>query len=177
MAREVRVGTLEQPKENIHLRLVEGVGLDITPISSFEMLVFQESAQRLIDDLRTGVDACMDAGIVLKESFDINNQAHVNALYREALTKEMAAAKIVSWTGFKDMAGNDLPLTPDNARRVMDIYIIANAFFDKVTQAHVEMTFAKKECGAGSDGLPDPAPITAGDAVFTKPPVPVESAA
>ncbi|MBI1366880.1 MAG: hypothetical protein GC153_13105 [Alphaproteobacteria bacterium] len=141
----MKIKDLSPSKGHQEIDIGPGVGFIIRPVLHFDLLVAQAQAQQVIDDLKSGIETCRAAGIMLGDDFDVDNPHHVSALYKDVMTKELAVNHITGFYGVVDDAtGEPVQPTPEIIRGMMDRPFLAQVFTQGAMQYRTEVESAKK---------------------------------
>lgn len=152
--------------EPYSFEILPGILIEVRPITSFDMFLAQEQAQKKINALAEGIEACSVAGIIDEcPSFDINDIEQRSAKYMEFLSSSLGERCILGWSGVVDANDEPMPVSPEAISMVMRIWPCSKVFIDQVTDHNRKLFAAKKESGVAQDGISSPAaaPNTAAD--------------
>lgn len=163
--------SLRDPQEPFDVEVLPGVVFTVTPRTALDLAVAQAAAQRRLDRLADGQDACVEAGVMPGRAIDLADADTRAGLFHILTAEELAVRHVIAWTGVE---GHD-EATPDAVRAVMALWPdgaplpVGELFFRKFMERHREMAAAKKESGTAASGTSEEGavPNTAPDAEGT----------
>ena len=168
------------PREPYEIALPYGVAVTVRPLTSTGMAMAQAAARRRLESLEGQYRERKDAGLPAGELPDLDDAAVRDGLYHALLVQELAAGHIVAWSG---VAGADdasaAPITREAIVAVLDLYPVAERFFQEFTLRQVMINAAKNASGLSAAGTSSRAEgrDTAGDAPTPGSPAPTEASA
>jgi len=167
---------LSQPTVPFELELPYGLRVTVRPLTTAGMAAAQAAARRAVEAIERQARERVEAGLALDGLPDLSAEGERDGFYQAQLIRELAVRHITSWTGL-ELEGGPAPLTPENIAAVMELYPVAERFFQEFTLRQVLLNAAKNGSGPSAAGTSSPAegPNTAGPAAPTNCPAPEAS--
>jgi hypothetical protein len=166
--------SLDAPKEPFELPLLEGISFTVMPMEAVDLQVARIRAQQTVDKILSALEALAETDVYLPEGFDPAKPEYQAALRQNMTIQYLGVSQIKGWSGVLDQEDQPLPCREDIIRWVLRDPLIADKFFDGVTEWHRKRLAAKKESGTASNGQAEAVSITATPAELKNPPAPAD---
>jgi hypothetical protein len=138
---------LGQRSEPYEIALPYGLAATVKPLITAGMAAAQSGARRAVEAIERQARERTAAGLALDGLPDLSAEAERDGFYQAQLIRELAIRHITGWTGV-ELEGGPAPPTPENIGAVMELYPVAERFFQEFTLRQVLLNAAKADQGA-----------------------------
>src|ERR671918_648633 len=137
--------------EPYDLALPYGLSVTVKPLTTAGMAAAQAVARRATEAIERQTRQRTEAGLPLDGLPDLSAEGERDGFYQAQLIRELAVRHIASWTGF-ELEGGPAPPTPENVAAVVELYPVADRFFQESTLRQVLLNAAKTGSGLSAAG-------------------------